>query len=99
LSSGGISFVTVSENLCVIFTDEKEELRRGAGGREELEIQVQEYLDSENRSIDDELEMQELLAALGEQERDPEGEEGTNTPNDLQMMTGGALTYCYVFEK
>lgn len=91
--------LTVSENSWAICADDKEESRRDAGGMEGLEMQVNDHKDSESRSIDDELEMQELLAALGEQERDPEGEEGTHTSNDLQMMKGGALTYSYVFLK
>lgn len=50
-----------------------------------------------SRSIDDELEMQELLAALSEQERETGGEEGANTPNDLDVQ-GGALIYPHVLE-
>ena len=59
-------------------------------------MQVNDHNDSEGRSIDDELEMQELLAALGEQ-HDQVGEEVT--PTDLQIMKGGALTYSYVLKK
>lgn len=91
-----IFVVTVCKNLCVICADEEEEPHRGPGRTEELEMQVNDHRDSEGQSIDDELEMQELLAALGEQERDSEGEEVTNTSNDLQAMRGGALTYSYV---
>ena len=62
-------------------------------------MHVADHEDSDSRSIDDELEMQELLAALGEQEHDPEGEKGTRTTNDLEMMRGGALTYSSDFLK
>lgn len=53
-----------------------------------------------SRSIDDELEMQELLAALGEQERESGGEGDADTPNDLQEEEekGGALTYSHVLD-
>ena len=80
----------------VICADE-EKLRAGGGRLEGVEMQAIDHEESESGSIDDELEMQELLAALGEQERDPEGEEeGTHTLDDLQLMKGGALSFFFL---
>jgi len=70
--------------------------------RKDSGSQSESFSDSKlvSRSIDDELEMQELLAALGEQERESGGGEGADTSNDLEAedLKGEALTSFHVLD-
>lgn len=103
----------------VVFIDAEDEVPGASGDdliqEKEHVKQIDGHRDSGNRSesmsdskhvsrsIDDELEMQELLAALGEQERETGRKDGADTTNNLQIyqeedLQGGALSYSHILE-
>lgn len=104
------------KNFPLICIDVKDESPEAVGGdliqAKEHVKQVDDHNDSGTRSEsssdsqlvarsnDDELEMQDLLAALDEQERETGGEEGADTSNDIEAedFKGGALSYSHVLE-